>query len=62
MSKQGAMRLYRAKTIQEAGAVIRFCAIEGHLGATLIHEGAYAGTAGFFMQDKDWNDVKVLYY
>jgi S1-C subfamily serine protease len=62
MSKQGALGLYQAKTIREVGAIIRLCAIEGNLGATLVHEGEYAGTAGFFMQDEDWNDIKVLYY
>lgn len=62
MSKQGNLALYQAKTIREVGAIIRLCAIEGNLGATLVHEGEYAGTAGFFIQDKDWNDIKVLYY
>jgi S1-C subfamily serine protease len=62
MSKQGNLEQYQAKTIQEVGAIIRICAIEGSLGATLVHEGRYAGTVGFFMRDEDWNDIRLLYY
>lgn len=62
MSKQGSMGLYQAQTIRDVGAIIRLCAIEGNLGAILVNEGEYAGTVGLFPQDKDFNDIKILYY
>ncbi|MCB9275014.1 MAG: trypsin-like peptidase domain-containing protein [Lewinellaceae bacterium] len=58
----GQLSLYRANTLQELGAVIRLCTLEGHLGASLVNDGAYAGSARFFTEDEDLNEVKILYY
>lgn len=62
MNKQGTLSLYQAKTIKDLGSVIRLCTIEGHLGATLVEGTEYAGAVRFYMEDNDFNEVKVLYY
>lgn len=62
MSRQGTLGAYQARTLKDLGAVIRLCSLEGHLGATLVEEENYAGTVRFYMEDEDFNEVKVLYY
>lgn len=62
MSKQGTLASYQANSLRDLGAIIRLSSIEGHLGATLVQEKEYAGTIRFYMEDDDFNEVKVLYY
>lgn len=62
MNRQGTLGAYQANSLQDLGAIIRLCSIEGHLGATLVEGEAYAGTIRFYMEDDDFNEIKVLYY
>ncbi|PHN06112.1 S1C family serine protease [Flavilitoribacter nigricans] len=62
MSKQGTLASYQANSLRDLGAIIRLSTIEGHLGATIVEEKQYAGTIRFYMEDDDFNEVKVLYY
>lgn len=62
MSKQGTLASYQANSLRDLGAIIRLSSIEGHLGATLVEDSEYAGTIRFYLEDDDFNEVKVLYY
>lgn len=64
MSKQGTLGAYQAGTLENLGAIIRLCSLEGNLGATLVEaeNDEYAGTFLIPMQDDDFNELKVLFY
>lgn len=62
MNRQGTLGAYQANSLRDLGAIIRLCSIEGPLGATLVEGKEYAGTIRFYMEDDDFNEIKVLYY
>ncbi len=54
--------LYRIRNARDMGMIIRLCSLEGHLSAAV--EGANGGAENirFFMQDDDFNELRVLFY
>lgn len=60
--KWGRATLYRTQTLKDIGAVIRLCSLEGHLSTSVSSEAAGIENIRFFLQDADFNELRVLYY
>ncbi|MCR9290859.1 MAG: S1C family serine protease [Bacteroidetes bacterium] len=62
LDKWGRGTLYRVRTAKDIGAIIRLCSLEGHLSASVIDENEHVENVRFYLEDEDFNELRVLYY
>jgi hypothetical protein len=62
LDKWGRGTLYRVRSAKDLGAIIRLCSLEGHLSASVIDENDSVENVRLFLQDDDFNELRVLYY
>lgn len=60
--KWGRATLYRTQSLKDMGAVIRLCSLEGHLSASVTSDSGEIENIRFYIQDADFNELRVLYY
>lgn len=62
LDKWGRGTLYRVQSAKDLGTIIRMSSLEGHLSAGVLSENAEMENVRFFLQDEDFNELRVLYY